>query len=131
MENSFAEKIVELKLLTDRWCEGQNKSNGLFLVSYQFLYELSKAEFVAPKVLIKKLGLAKSNLALVAKEMIKKGFAISKKDEQNRREIYYSITDSGKKELNAKLEQIETGVTTKQKDQEEIIEKAIKVLEMV
>jgi len=126
---SFAEQIVELKILADRWCEGKNKTNGLFLAKYQVLYVLSEGDFVAPKIIINKLGLAKSNLAIIAKELIKDGLIESKKDNQNRREIYYCITQKGRSELTKKLEQIEDQANNKQKKQIKTLEDAIKILE--
>ena len=77
MSYSFANSIVWLKLLTDRICEGKNKKNGLFLVSYQVLFVLNENERVSPKELVLSLGLAKSNLAIIAKKMMTVNFTNS------------------------------------------------------
>ena len=131
MANSFAEDVVVLKLLADRLCEGKNKCNGLFLVSYQILFVLSEEEFVSPKKLVEDLGIAKSNLALIAKSMQNKGLLSVSKDEKNRKEIYYSITSKGKEMLANKVAQIDNQVSPQLKEQKALLDKAINVLKLV
>ncbi len=128
MGYSFANSIVWLKLLTDRICEGKNKKNGLFLVSYQVLFVLNENERVSPKELVLSLGLAKSNLAIIAKKMMKDGLIERTKDLQNRKEIYYNITLKGKEVLMAKLAQIENSCTESEKKETSLLQKVVQIL---
>ena len=128
MSYSFTNSIVWLKLLTDRICEGKNKKNGLFLVSYQVLFVLNENERVSPKELVLSLGLAKSNLAIIAKKMMKDGLIERTKDLQNRKEIYYNITLKGKEFLMAKLAQIENSCTESEKKETSLLQKVVQIL---
>ena len=128
MSYSFANSIVWLKLLTDRICEGKNKKNGLFLVSYQVLFVLNENERVSPKELVLSLGLAKSNLAIIAKKMMKDGLIERTKDLQNRKEIYYNITLKGKEVLMAKLAQIENSCNESEKKETSLLHKVVQIL---
>ena len=106
--NLFSKNIIELKLISDRIAEGKGESAGIFSNTYQILYILSRKEKVTPKELISELNIAKSNLAILAKKMISDGIIESHKDKQNKREIFYNITDAGQEMLQDKLDNIDT-----------------------
>lgn len=131
MQNTFAESIVALKILTDRMCEGQNKTNGLFLASHQMLFVLYKEGTLSPSVLKTRLGLAKSNLAILAKQLIKKGLISSNKNYANRKEVYYSLTKEGEDELMQKLDQIENSIPEKLKAKAKDIENVANELQNI
>ena len=107
-KNLFSKNIVELKLISDRIAEGKGEKAGIFSNQYQILYILSRKEVVTPKEIIAELNIAKSNLAILAKKMIKDGQMESHKDKLNKREIYYTITETGKNMLQDKLDNIDT-----------------------
>lgn len=131
MNYTFAENVISLKLLTDRLCEGKNKKNGLFLVTYQVLFVLSQEDRVSPKKLVYELGLAKSNLAIIAKKMIKAGLITQFKDLANRKEIYYCITPKGKEMLVEKVSQIEEQCTPEVNKEISLLEKVVKILRSI
>lgn len=131
MGNVFAENIISLKLLTDRLCEGKAKSNGLFLVNFQVLFMLKDRERVSPKELVTALGLAKSNLAITAKAMIKEGLIERNKDLLNRKEIFYTITPKGREVIDAKMKQIENLCSPEAKSEETLISKVVKILKEI
>jgi DNA-binding MarR family transcriptional regulator len=106
--NLFSRNIVELKLISDRIAEGKGENAGIFSNTYQILYILDRKEKVTPKELIAELNIAKSNLAILAKKMIKDGQIESHKDKLNKREIFYNITEVGKDMLQQKLDNIDT-----------------------
>lgn len=106
--NLFSRNIVELKLISDRIAEGKGEKAGIFSNTYQILYILDRKEKVTPKELIAELNMAKSNLAILAKKMIKDGLIESHKDKSNKREIFYNITEIGKEMLQEKLDNIDT-----------------------
>lgn len=106
--NTFSKSIVEIKLIADRIAEGKGEEAGIFSNMHQILYILDRKETVTPKELIMELNIAKSNLAILAKKMIKDGQIESHKDKNNKREIYYNITPLGKEVLQKKLDNIDT-----------------------
>lgn len=106
--NSFSKNIIELKLISDRIAEGKGEDAGIFSNAHQILYILSRKESVTPKEIISELNIAKSNLAILAKKMIKDGLLESHKDKSNKREIFYVISDAGKEMLQKKLDSIDT-----------------------
>lgn len=106
--NAFSRGIVELKLISDRIAEGKGENTSIFSNTYQILYILNRKETVTPKELIAELNIAKSNLAILAKKMIKDGLIESHKDKINKREIYYNITAVGKQMLQERLDNIDT-----------------------
>ena len=64
------------------------------------LFVLSKNPQCPPSVLIETLGIAKSNLALLCKSMCEEGVIVADKGSNDKRNIYYSITAKGERELN-------------------------------
>lgn len=116
MDSSFAKSIIELKLASDRISEGKGKGAGVFTVRYQILYLISSKDRISPQELIYELKMAKSNLALITKKMIKDGVISSFKEDGNRKQIYYSITDQGKKELQTKMDAINNMQTKESKE---------------
>ena len=92
--NLFSKGIIELKLISDRIAEGKGEGAGIFSNSYQILYILTRKDRVTPKELIAELNMAKSNLAILAKKMIKDCLMESHKDKSNKREIFYNITEA-------------------------------------
>jgi len=107
LKNSFAKSIIELKLASDRLVLGKGEGAGVFTIKYQILYLIASKERTSPQDLIKELNMAKSNLALLAKKMIKEGLIISEKVAGNKKQIFYSLTDQGLKELSVKMNAIE------------------------
>lgn len=107
MKEQFAKDLIYTKILTDRLSEGKAENAGLFTVKFQILYLVEKYGKTSPKILIKELVLAKSNLALIASEMIHNGLIEKGKDEHNKKEIYYTITPKGKQVLAEKMKAVE------------------------
>lgn len=105
--NVFSRNIVELKLIADRMAEGKIDEPGIFSNMHQILYVVNRKESVSPKEIISELNIAKSNLAILAKKMIEDGLIESHKDADNKREIFYTITEKGKTALKEKLDRID------------------------
>ena len=107
----LAQKIIELRLATRRacMCEGrdQSKKNTLSLKT-KTLFLIDKG--CSQKEIIAALVIAKTNLALLTKDMAAEGLIVKTKGTLDRREVYYSLTDNGKKYLNERLFIIEEGV---------------------
>lgn len=102
--NKLQEQFVELRIMLQSICDGfdaenLNKKSSLTMRT-KVLYALSKNERCCPSILIEKLGIAKSNLALLCKTMCEDGVIFAVKSDQDKRNIYYSITEKGLVELN-------------------------------
>ena len=94
---SIARQILELKTLSQTICSiTKNKATS---TEIKILYFIDEYKNCSPQVLISKLGIAKSNLALLTKKMIKENLITSKRGYQDGRSIHYSITSAGKKML--------------------------------
>ncbi len=126
--NLFSKSIVEIKLIADRIAEGKGEEAGIFSNMHQILYILDKKDTVTPRELIMELNIAKSNLAILAKKMIKDGYIESHKDKINKREIFYNITDLGREILQKKLSNIDTICTGDTKKVTTILARAIEEL---
>ena len=116
------------KLISDRIAEGKGEDSGIFSNMFQVLYLLDKREIVTPKELISELNIAKSNLAILAKKMIRDGQIESHKDEINKREIYYNITPLGREQLKDKLDSISASYECDTRKATNIIIKAVEEL---
>ena len=111
--HKLAEKIIELRLATRRvcMCEGKEgaKKNTLSLKT-KVLFLISK-EF-RPKEIIASMKIAKTNLALLTKEMADEGLIEKLKDGLDRREVTYSITAKGQEYLDTRLSSIENELSS-------------------
>jgi DNA-binding MarR family transcriptional regulator len=106
MENLYNVKnIINLCSSLQNLCEGFDEDSKSILISTKFkvLLAISEKGTLSPSELIYKLGLAKSNIALLAKSMIKEGLISSKKDELDSRIVLYSLTQKGEDELKTAL----------------------------
>ena len=85
----------------------QSRELGSFYCKISnFVYHQKNGK-TSPKLLIKELVLAKSNLALIASDMISQGLIEKGKDEHNKKEIFYTITEKGNEMLTEKMKSIE------------------------
>ena len=106
LNDSFAKSIIELKLATERIIEGRGQGAGVFTVKYQILYIIASNGKTSPQELITELKMAKSNLAIIAKTMVKDGLITQYKETGNKKQIYYGITMKGQEELKTKMDAI-------------------------
>ena len=100
----LTEQIVELRIMLQRICDGFstenfNKKTSLTMRT-KVLFVLSKNKQCPPSILIESLGIAKSNLALLCKSMCEEGVIVADKGNNDKRNIYYSLTAKGERELN-------------------------------
>lgn len=122
MNEKISDKIIQLRIVTRKacMCENltQNKAvniksgkassdtkNTLTLKS-KFLYML-KDRSQTPNELISKLTIGKTNLALLAKQMINEGLIERIVSDFDKRQIEYTITELGQKNINSKQDIIE------------------------
>lgn len=93
----LSKKILEIKSLTETICNlSKNDSSSTKL---KVLYFIDEYQNISPQILIAKLGIVKSNLAIITKNLIKEELITSHKGPLDQRSVFYSITDKGKKML--------------------------------
>ena len=99
-----ARKILEIKCLSQTLCQNGNVENTNNQL--KVLYFIDEYQSVTPQLLISKLGIVKSNLALLTKSLIKDELIVSSKSLADKRAIVYSITEKGKQILDEHLSSI-------------------------
>jgi len=78
-----------------------------FDIKFKVLHLIDRNEKVTPNFLIEKLGMARSNLAIMCNKLNKSGLISKHKEILNKKEIYYTITPEGKTLLDENYEKAE------------------------
>lgn len=106
---NLSEKLVELRIATRSatMCESVNgKSKNTLSLKTKVLF-LLKDQSLPPLDIMTTLHLAKTNLALLTNEMAQEKLITKEKSSTDKRAVYYSITEEGKKYLSSRLDAIE------------------------
>lgn len=98
-------KLLEIKALTQTIC--QNGNTDSTNTQIKVLYFIDEYKQTSPQILISKLGINKSNLAILMKKMIADGYVESNKGSIDKRSIFYSITEKGKNLLDEYLQKLD------------------------
>lgn len=98
-------KLLEIEALTENLTKHLAKNN---LLKTKVLYFISQYENLSVSMIIEKLGLKKSNFALMAKELELEGLVVSKQGEIDKRCRLMFLTEKGKKELECYLQELDT-----------------------
>lgn len=113
-QDKLAKQITELRIMlqniTDGFSVDSANKNAKLTMERRVLFILNNNKKVKPITLITKLGIAKSNLALLCKSMIDGGFITCEREELDKRNIYYEITAKGVAELNQYIDSISNDV---------------------
>lgn len=72
------------------------KRSDKFDIRLKVLHLINKNEKTNPNLLIEKLGMARSNIAIMCNRLIKENLIVKHREPANKKEIYYTITDEGK-----------------------------------
>lgn len=104
MKNTkLQEQIVELRILLQSVCDGfdtqQLNKKSTLTMRTKVLYVIHKYPSCPPSTLISSLGIAKSNLALLCKSLCDDGVIEATKGNRDQRNVYYTITPKGEREL--------------------------------
>lgn len=98
------DEIIELRILLSYVSDGFSLEDASkytpLTTRIKVLFLLEQKDF-SPSELIEIVGIAKSNLANLLKVMIRDGVVVSYKAENNSKNIFYTITESGLNELKA------------------------------
>lgn len=90
------DKLLEIEALTENLTKHIAKNN---LLKVKVLYFISQYENLSVSMIIDKLGLKKSNFALMAKDLETEGLVLSKQGEIDKRCRMMFLTEKGKSEL--------------------------------
>lgn len=90
------DKIIEIEALTENLTKHFAKNN---LLRIKVLYFISQYENLSVSMIIDKLGLKKSNFALMTKALEEEGLVMSKQGEIDKRCRMMFLTEKGKMEL--------------------------------
>ncbi len=109
-------KLLELSASINFVLEGfdeiyLSKSCNLTLKDKFLLFLMSSN--LSPNKLIKNLGIAKSNLALISSKLIKEGLVEKVKDELDGRMIKFSLTESGREKAKEIVEKLNKNLASK------------------
>lgn len=96
--------ISRLQVLAEGF-DDLNKTSVL-TIKIKVLLEISNYDKISPNKLKNKVGLAKSNLALLCNSLINDGYVTKQKDNFDNRSIFYQITPKGSEFLNKTLLQM-------------------------
>lgn len=122
-QDKLAKQITELRIvlqdITDSFSVDSANKNAKLTTERRVLFVLNNNQKVKPITLITKLGIAKSNLALLCKSMIDQGLISCTRDENDKRNIYYEITAKGMAELNQYIDSISSDVGAILENEEE------------
>ncbi len=99
------EKLLEIEALTENLTKHYAQNN---LLKMKVLYFISQYENLSVSMIIDKLGLKKSNFALMAKELENEGLVISKQGGIDKRCRMLVLTENGKKELSSYIAKLQT-----------------------
>lgn len=99
-----ADRILEIEALTENLTKHFANNN---LLRMKVLYFISQYENLSVSMIIDKLGLKKSNFALISKELENQGLVISKQGEIDKRCRLMFLTEKGKTELEAYLNKLD------------------------
>lgn len=129
--HELAKSIIALRLSTRRACmcegKGNTKKHTLSLKT-KVLFLIS--EGCGVKQIIASLFIAKTNLALLTRDMAEEGLIVKTKGSADRREVNFALTELGRAYLDERLAAIEENVGFKDSPEaEKIIEAAIMLLD--
>lgn len=99
------EKLLEIEALTENLTKHIANNN---LLKFKMLYFISQYENLSVSMIIDKLGLKKSNFALMAKAMEEEGLVQSRQGEIDKRCRMMFLTEKGKAELDQFMQTLDS-----------------------
>ncbi|MBQ4049679.1 MAG: winged helix DNA-binding protein [Clostridia bacterium] len=132
----LSEYIVKLRIATRSatMCENVSGKNKNTLSLKTKILFLLRNKPLSPSDFMSILQLSKTNLAILMKSMVEEDLVIKTRNNADKREITYKITDAGIKYLDERLEIIESCAKTLGEDYDSAIQKlreALSVLEFI
>lgn len=113
-KKNLAFNLVTARMLLENLCDGFdtscNSKKSLLTTKIKMLHLLNLSGQLSPSLIICRLGIAKSNLAILASGMIEESLIKKIEDSFDKRVIYYAITTEGKAKLQEALKTIDSQV---------------------
>lgn len=116
-----ADRLLEIEALTENLTKHLANNN---LLKIKVLYFISQYENLSVSMIIDKLGIKKSNFALMTKQLEDEGLICSKQGEIDKRCRLMTLTKKGRDELSAYLSNLGNSF----KDMSGEVENAVEVL---
>ena len=113
------DKILEIEALTENLTKHLAKNN---LLKIKVLYFISQYENLSVSMIIDKLGLKKSNFALMTKDLEAENLIVSRKGEIDKRCRLMALTEKGKKTLSEFISHLEKVFTEENSEVEHALE---------
>lgn len=128
------DEIIELRILLSYVSDGYSLEDASkytpLTTRTKILFLLEQKDF-SPVELIEIIGIAKSNLANLIKTMIRDGVVVSYKSENNSKNIYYTITESGLNELKNYKDNATNELDKRCNVSEDMVKKFEKIIELL
>lgn len=105
-----SQNLYGLMLNLQNFCEGSEDkkfNKEVFSVKFKILYLVFSYNQISPSTLVSSLNMAKSNVALFCKQLVKDQYLITKQDQFDHRVIYYCLTKKGQKHVLEYLEKLQ------------------------
>ena len=102
----YAMKLAEIQTLSENFIRRIAKSQTS--IQFKVLLFLKIYGVCTPKILIKKIGIIKTNLAATLKQLMEQGFVVSSASPIDGRGKEFCLTQEGEKEVEKVLLQIES-----------------------
>ena len=112
-------KLIEIEALLENLTKHFAKNN---LLKFKVLYFISQYENLSVSMIIDKLGIKKSNFAIMSKELEVEGLIFSKQGEIDKRCRMLFLTEQGKTQLSDFLSSIESTFNEKNNEVDQAIE---------
>ena len=107
--NTTSEEILSLIINLEYLLK--NNDSLKFDIKLKVLHLIKNGEKTTPNDIIDKLGMARSNLAIMCNKLIKDGLILKHKDALNKKEIYYTLTNAGLNLLEESYQKAENNFT--------------------
>ncbi len=114
----LAAEVLKLEIFAKNIIDANKNTEGLTQKT-KVLFLVDEYKKVSPSFLKTKLGIAKSNLAVICKQLILEKKMVSNQDLKDKRILYYNLTESGKNFLENQLLFIQKNVIACCKDSKE------------
>lgn len=113
------DKILEIEALTENLAKHFAKNN---LLKMKVLYFISQYQNLSVSMIIDKLGIKKSNFALMTKDLEAEGLVEARQGDIDKRCRLMVLTEKGKAELSAYIQSFENYFSENQPEVERAIE---------
>ena len=125
--HELADEIIKLRLATRKACMCEGSKNKSTISLKTKVLSLIQRK-VSTKEILLTLLIAKTNLALLTRDMVDEGLIVKTKSETDRREVVYAITDKGTAYLNERKRAIEDALVVDDEEKTVALIKSVTAL---